>query len=51
MHEQITIGIQSGIGIHDEEVPKLVYTLCWCNPVKQRINLMYWKLFKINSIF
>ncbi len=30
MHEQTTIGI------HEEEVPKLVYTLFWCKPV----NLM-----------
>ncbi len=51
MPEQITIGIQSVIGIHDEEVPKLVYTLCWCNPVKQRRNLMYCQIFEINSIF
>ena len=27
MHEQTTIGI------HEEEVPKLVYTLFWCRPV------------------
>ncbi len=27
MHEQTTIGI------HEEEVPKLVYTLFLCNPV------------------
>ncbi len=27
MHEQTTIGI------HEEEVPKLVYTHFWCKPV------------------
>ncbi len=30
MHEQTTIGI------HEEEVPKLVYAHFWCKPVKHR---------------
>ena len=30
MHEQTTKGI------HEEEVPKLMYTISWCKPVQCR---------------
>ncbi len=34
MHEQTTIGI------HEEEVPKLVYILFWCKPVKNALIII-----------
>ncbi len=41
MHEQTTIGI------HEEEVPKLVYTLFWCKPVKMDYGVL---MCNINSV-
>ena len=36
-------------GIHEEEVPKLLYTLFWCKPVcwLNVSNMLYWMIISI----